>query len=340
MMQIAFTYIGTIVGAGFATGREILQFFTQYGWSGTITIIIASGLFVWLGIKLMVIAYHTKTTSFEDLNIMLFGKNIGVGITLFIILTLLVISSVVLAGAGALFSDFFHFPMQLGLLFTLLITFFVISHGIKAIFMVNSIVVPIMFIFIGIVVFQSLTSSQATNFLHLDAEAHPFRVWLSPFLYTAFNLILAQSLLVPIGAKIQNKSTIVGGGLIGGLGIGVLLFSIHLSLSSQMPLIAQFEIPMGYFTYSFHDILQVLFLLVIFLEILTTLIANIYGLTTQLNIKYDFPFRRTLSIVLLCCFLISQIGFSNLLSTLYPLIGFISCTWLLVLMFQSSRLAR
>ena len=26
VLQIAFTYIGTIVGAGFATGREILQF--------------------------------------------------------------------------------------------------------------------------------------------------------------------------------------------------------------------------------------------------------------------------------------------------------------------------
>lgn len=27
-LQIAFTYIGTIVGAGFATGQEILKFFT------------------------------------------------------------------------------------------------------------------------------------------------------------------------------------------------------------------------------------------------------------------------------------------------------------------------
>ena len=29
--RIAMAYIGTVVGAGFATGQEILQFFTHYG---------------------------------------------------------------------------------------------------------------------------------------------------------------------------------------------------------------------------------------------------------------------------------------------------------------------
>ncbi|MEK1832032.1 hypothetical protein AAAC51_33515 [Priestia megaterium] len=30
-LQVAATYVGTVVGAGFATGKEIVQFFTQYG---------------------------------------------------------------------------------------------------------------------------------------------------------------------------------------------------------------------------------------------------------------------------------------------------------------------
>lgn len=30
--QIAGAYIGVIVGAGFASGQEILQFFTSFGW--------------------------------------------------------------------------------------------------------------------------------------------------------------------------------------------------------------------------------------------------------------------------------------------------------------------
>lgn len=31
--RIAMAYVGTVVGAGFATGQEIIQFFTCYGYS-------------------------------------------------------------------------------------------------------------------------------------------------------------------------------------------------------------------------------------------------------------------------------------------------------------------
>ena len=48
--KVAATYIGTVVGAGFATGREIVEFFTVNGFYGTIGICI-SGFFIWLGTK-------------------------------------------------------------------------------------------------------------------------------------------------------------------------------------------------------------------------------------------------------------------------------------------------
>lgn len=33
--KVAATYIGTVVGAGFATGQEVLQFFNRFGAMGT-----------------------------------------------------------------------------------------------------------------------------------------------------------------------------------------------------------------------------------------------------------------------------------------------------------------
>lgn len=41
IFQIAAVYVGTVVGAGFATGREIVEFFTRYGIYGFIGILIA-----------------------------------------------------------------------------------------------------------------------------------------------------------------------------------------------------------------------------------------------------------------------------------------------------------
>ena len=74
IVRVAFTYIGTVVGAGFASGQEILQFFTRYGWLASLTIALSTMLFIWIGIKLMLMAHDLKAESYEDLNQVLFGR--------------------------------------------------------------------------------------------------------------------------------------------------------------------------------------------------------------------------------------------------------------------------
>lgn len=72
-LQVAATYIGTVVGAGFATGKEIVQFFTQYGSMGLFGILISGLFFIWLGSKMMLIAQSIDATSYQTLNTHLFG---------------------------------------------------------------------------------------------------------------------------------------------------------------------------------------------------------------------------------------------------------------------------
>ena len=55
MFKVIFMIIGTLIGAGFASGREIYVFFTQFGKIGLIGIIIT-------GIITGVIIYRVLTT--------------------------------------------------------------------------------------------------------------------------------------------------------------------------------------------------------------------------------------------------------------------------------------
>ena len=72
----------------------------------------------------------------------------------------------------------------------------------------------------------------------------------------------------------------------------------------------------------------------IFAEIFTTLIADVYGLTLQLQERLKMS-RTLLTIcVLAACYLASQIGFGKLLATLYPLFGLFSLGWLILLVWQ------
>lgn len=334
IIRIAFTYVGTIVGAGFATGQEILQFFTRYGWMATLTIALSSILFIWLGIKMMTIAYTMKAKSYEDLNRMLFGQKLGSIVSLFMLVVLFGISTVMLAGGGTVFSEQLHLSYQTGLLLTLIGSFWIISRGIHTIMTVNTIVVPIMLIFSCLVVWNSWQSPSADSWLRITTDYSHLTIWMAPFIYTAFNLATSQAVLVPVGAAASSKFVIYWGAGIGGGLIGLLLLGAHFALSSQMPGITQYEIPMaGLITslgYGFH----VLYLLVIFGEIFTTFIADVYGLTLQIEQRTKLNKQLILIIILTLCYFVSLIGFKVLLTTLYPLFGLISIVWLVLMIWR------
>lgn len=330
-LQIAAIYMGTIVGAGFATGQEILQFFTKYGRWGTLAIFVAMLLFIWLGNKVMILAQHIRAKSYEDLNIALFGKRLGSWISVFMLIVLLGVSAVMLAGAGTIFYENWNLPYQLGLIATCIICYFLLRKGLNAIVAVNSIVVPIMLLFTLIIFFDTLQSPYTSNFLRAHTDYPIIRLLSTPFLYTAFNLALAQAVLVPIGAQTEKKQIIRWGAVIGGLGIGFMLMVGHIALSAHMPGITQFAIPMGGIARSLSQIVYMIYIVIIFAEVFTTLLADVYGLALQVQERSKLSLNIIIMFTLVFCYLLSQIGFGTLLSVLYPLFGFISLGWFLLI---------
>lgn len=335
IVRVAFTYIGTVVGAGFASGQEILQFFTQYGWLASLTIALSSILFIWIGIKLMLMAHDLKASSYEDLNHAIFGRKIGNWINLFMMLVLFGITTVMLAGGGTVFEEQLHLSYKTGLLVTLVLAYFVLSRGIGAIMTVNSVVVPIMLLFSFVIVIYTSQSPSSGNWLRITSDDSLGRIWFAPVLYTAFNLAMAQAVLVPMGASIRNRSVLIWGGLLGGAGIGLLLLSAHYALSAQMPGIAQFEIPMGNIINRLGSVPQIAYLLVIYGEIFTTFIADAYGLSLQLQQRTKLHPKLLLICILASSYLVSHIGFKTLLSALYPLFGLISVVWLVLMIWRN-----
>ena len=105
IIQIAAVYVGTIVGAGFATGREIVEFFSQYGFYGFIGIILTGYLFILLGTKIMLLALSINAQTYQELNSYLFGQKWGWIINLLFFIMLFGVTAVMLSGAGAVFEE-------------------------------------------------------------------------------------------------------------------------------------------------------------------------------------------------------------------------------------------
>lgn len=63
---MASIYIATIVGAGFASGREIVQFFTSYYRGGFYGILLTGVLFAFIGYTVLNKVYLERIQNYEE----------------------------------------------------------------------------------------------------------------------------------------------------------------------------------------------------------------------------------------------------------------------------------
>ncbi|MBB6443655.1 hypothetical protein [Bacillus benzoevorans] len=330
-IQIAAVYVGTVVGAGFATGREIVEFFSRFGFIGLISMLMSGYILIFLGTKLMVLSARIQAKSYEEFNEYLFGKTFGKVINLLLMLMLIGVCAVMLAGAGAVFQEQLGFSKLIGVLITIILSYIVMIVGIKALFAVNTFVVPLMITFSFILMILSVKLPHFLDqLLYIPYVEDGWKVVVAPFSYTAFNLSLAQAVLVPVASEIKDERIIKRGGILGGAALTVILIAGHLTLI-MLPDFTTYEIPMAVIMRNLASGLYWIFILVIYGEIFTSIIGNVFGLEKQIKQYVSLPKMVTVTVIFSVTYILSLFEYSRLLSYLYPLFGYVSMIFILLL---------
>lgn len=328
-IQLAAVYVGTVVGAGFATGREIVVFFSQYGFIGLIGILLSGLIFAYFGAKLMRISVKIKASSYQEFTIYLFGNVIGTMINFLLLLMLIGVCAVMFSGAGAVFEEQLGLDKTVGVIFTIVLSLIVMMVGTKGLFAVNTFVVPIMisFSFILFILSVSLPGFFGEIF---QMETITWKTISSPFSYTALNLALAIAVLVPAASEIGDEEVVKWGGILGGIALMMILISSHFSLI-MLKDVYLYSIPMATIMKHLAPQLSWVYILVIYGEIFSSVIGNIYGLERQLRSFIPLPSMVLIGGIILVSYLISYVQYGTLLSFLYPIFGYISLVFLLFL---------
>lgn len=329
--QIAAVYVGTVVGAGFATGREIVEFFSRFGIFGLIGILMSGYILIYMGSKLMLLAASIGALSYEQMNEYLFGKFFGKIINLLMLVMLLGVCSVMLSGAGAVFEEQLGLTKSFGILLTIGLSLAVMIVGIKGIFAVNTFVVPMMILFSFILFSLSAKLPGFTEQVaFIPYVEDGWKAVIAPFSYTALNLALAQAVLVPVAAEIKDANTVKWGGILGGIALTMILLSSHLTLI-MLPGLEAFDIPMAVIMKKLASGLYWIFVLVVYGEIFTSVIGNIFGLERQIQKYIKLPTMPVVLFLFFICYLISMVHYGTLLSILYPVFGYISLAFIILL---------
>lgn len=326
-LQIAATYIGTVVGAGFGSGQEVLQFFGFYGAKGLLGVVVATLMFAFFGIQIMHLGHRLHARSHREVLIYLCGPSLGKLMDWVITLFLLGATSVMLAGSGAIFAEHLHLPYWVGVISTIVLVILTALFGLRGILAVNSLIVPLLIIFVtGICGYNLLGHTHLVESISIyrpDLGVAPH--WLlAAILYVAYNLILTTAVFAPLGAKIHDPNLLTAGGLLGGGILGLLAFMLTLTLLVHYPTVTRYQVPILYVISPYGLGIKILFTLVLWGEIFSTIIGDVYGLTARLQQATSLPGLLLTGTCLGLATLITQFGFAKLVSIIYPLLGYIS----------------
>lgn len=326
-LKVAATYIGTIVGAGFATGQEVLQFFSQFGVWGLAGLVVTTILFIVFGSIIMDLGGQLKAESHLEIIKYAGGKWIGTVIDYIITFFLFGALTAMLAGTGALLEQQFHLPDLPGVIFMGVITAFTVLKGIDGVIDAISFVVPFLLIaVIGISVY-SIAASPPDIYAVVPAQNKSGLIsnwFLAAVLYVSYNTIISIAVLGPLGVKAKSKKVIQNGAVLGGLGLGLGSLMIFLALSGNISNVAELEIPMMFIAGRISFVIQIIYAVILIAEVYTTAVGSLYGLTSRLTNMEKSPKKGKMLVIgsTIAAMLASQFGFSNLVKYLYSLVGY------------------
>jgi uncharacterized membrane protein YkvI len=252
----------------------------------------------------------------------LLGKITGVITTFYLISS----ASIILAGSGALINQFFGLPKIIGSLIMLTIASIFLLRDTEGLIEVNSFIVPALLGTISLItVLYFLFCKDSISLQYISSFAPPKNgVAMSTILYCGYNILCCSGVLVPLSNETRNSKIMVYGIAFGALGLTLLSTAINLLLLANQPYIFELEIPLLLVAQRFGSIIQALLLVIIWLEMFSTEVSDVYSISKTLEQAFNIRFKNGIFIVLAVALPISQVGFSNLISTLYPLFGLLS----------------
>lgn len=330
IFKIACIFIGTVVGAGLASGKEIYQFFSIYGIKSFLGFIICFLLYIIVGNIICNICNKKGLSSYNLLINEVCPKVPAIILNIFTSLYYLFSSSIIFAASGSIISQFFSVSRIYGILLMIGVTILILKFSMKGLAIINSISVPIMVsvIFIMFLLFEffsdpmSINTSMVIADVEREIRLHN-NIILSSFLYGGFNILSATGILAPLSYK-NTKGNFKKGLFIGTLLLVLISMVINYLILTNMPYIARYDIPLLYISKIFGRFFQILILVLIWVEMLSTETSSLYSLAKGISNKYGISLFKGVLILLIISVPISVLGFSKLISVIYPFFGFLS----------------
>lgn len=326
--QVAATYVGAVMGAGFASGQEIQQFFVRYGYKGLAGILLSAGLFSLLGWAILDLLERWHINSYSEFFRRLFGDKWGRRADGLVSVLLFIGMLAMLSGSGALFYEYFGLSRWLGITLTTVVIGLALWYRGEGVLWINTVLIPLKFLFClgiaSIAIFYAASGDGEGIVVLPNPIVHNWAV--SGILYVSFNLTLAMVVFASLGQQIQTSGARLGA-VLGGAALGVFALVIGGSLL-RFPEVIGLEIPMVAVAGKLGDWPEFLYVVVLWLAMVTAAIGDGFSLISRIVDSGYLGYGRATVLLLLSVFPLAGVKFSQLVQIGYPMFGYFGLIFL------------
>lgn len=335
-LKISLAFVGLLVGAGFATGAEVIQYFVSFGAVGIVGAAISGVLMTIAGAVVLQLGSMFLADDhqgvFRNVTHPAISRFLDVAVTV----TLFAIGFVMLAGAGSTLEQQLGWPTWVG---TAIMVGLVLLTGLLDVDKVSSVislVTPLVIVAVivafvmGVVSWPSDAGAVSELAAQADSPVSPW--WLSSMNYTGLALLMGVSMSIVIGGNHANPREAFIGGLSGGALYMVLMTMAAVALFAGFETAGEAEVPMLELFAGMNDWAPWVMVVVIYVMVYNTAIGMLYALGKRLSGK-RFRFYPVFAVATLAAFAVSFVGFDTLMTYVYPVIGYIGMAMIVVLVF-------
>ncbi|MCM3720609.1 YkvI family membrane protein [Solibacillus isronensis] len=338
-IQIAGAFVSLVVGAGFASGQEIMQYFTSFGLMSVFGCIVATIIFTMLGMTLAQIGSDLQTTSHKEGIHFIGGRFFGPVLDQMISFVLFGIAVVMLAGAGSTFNQMYSVDASIGSLFMAILVVITLMLNAESIIKMLAALMPYLLGIIFILLIYSLfTMEYSVSELNVIAKSQPSASphWFSSaVIYVSYNIAAGAAMLIVMGGTATNRNIARRGGALGGIILGLLILLINVALFAKMDIVAGVEMPTLELAKQIHPTVGIIMSFVLLAMIYSTAVGTLYILAVRIVKQDRFAFKVVINLLCIVGFAISLVGFTTLISKLYVIMGYLGIVLILFIMISA-----
>lgn len=333
MLKVICTLIGTFIGAGFASGKEIYLFFFKYQVYGILGIIVSAIFIGYIIYKVLNISKRNDICNYNEfLNYLIKNKLIKIILINIIDVFLIISFCIMVSGFSAFIYQEFNINIIIGFIFMLMCSYCAFKRKVTGIIKINNILIPIIIFIIFFIVIKKVNLYELNfinglngevfninNFIN-NCKIENFKFFIFSILYANYNLLTIIPIVVTMSNVTKNKKEIKYSSIICSLIIFILSMSIFAILSQSNFNVSNLEMPVVFIVGKYGIFYKYIYCLVVGIAIFTTAISVGYGYLQNYENNKE-KYNKKIILLILCSIIAIPIGFSKLIELLYPIFG-------------------